>query len=1332
MSPLRSRRLAPQIALVACTVLAAALAAKVEIQWQFDQARRQGEQVAQARRVAEGLAAHLPGGVVDAAAERLLRDPVGSTWGEVAAIHLVDRRGVVAWSSRDERVGEVVAPVPLPAGEESATGWVGWARGHGAWAVLRDDGARLEAIAPLAGAAVGPGPRVLVVEWDLSRDRAARAGRHLSFHLSGLLFALLVGLVLWWAMRRLLSEPIEELARAAARPDFIARDFARQVGRGDEIGALARAMVEARDRIDVARRDAAERAARLTAAIDATADGVVLATLRDGQWIVDHVNARFASMCGRPPGALEGRTVLEGLDSFAERVVDSDSVRAWNEQALADPRYEGTKPGALRTPTTDGQVLLVDVTTRPVRDEHGVPFGRLWVVRDVTRERTHERRLERKNQEMAAIDLVGRRVSRSLDRGSILQRAVDTLREVTNVPWALLVPGEAGDPAAGSGEEGLRAALAGDLPALAAGAVVSIPEAAARPALVAAVPAGTGSLVLLPLRDSTGLVAVLVLGRPGGDAFAAEEIGLLHRLVRPVDAALENARLFARSEAQLAENQTLTEVGRSIGRGDSLEAVLEDILRVIHERLHYRNAAILLPDDPGEVLYVRASVGYHVNLGSIRLPVDGASVTARAFRTGVPLNVPDVALEPGYVAGSDDIRSELAIPLVIGGRVLGVLDVESDRLAAFGPDDERLLGSVAGQAAMVLQNARLLVETRARATRFEAVNEIARSVASTLDPHHLDRAIVSQIARVVPCERYAMLHYDHETRRVKRTVVLDPRAELAHEGDGLSWSFDEGLDPATLGAHRAESFPDLAAIADRAEVRHVAHGLSSLVLVPIVLDGAVAAAIVAASARSHGFSSEQIRLLEAVSFHVGVALKNARLFDRLQVSYRQLDEAQDGLVRSEKLRALGEMASGVAHDFNNVLGAILGRAQLLKLAVGPGEIADELDIIEKAAHDGASTVRRLQDFTRVRTDRGFRPVDLVQVVGDSLSLTRGRWRDEAERAGIHYEVVSALAPVPPVAGEASELREVVTNLIINALDAMPGGGALRFESHLDPAGQEVHLDIGDTGEGMSEEVRTRIFDPFFTTKGVRGVGLGLSVVYGIVKRHGGRIQVRSEPGKGTTMRLSLPACVAAGADGGTADAAPLEGGFPLAPRLVSGPALRVLVVDDEPGVRSLLADLLRAGGHEVSEAASGREALALLPAATDPARPGFDLVLTDLGMPDMSGWDVARAIGERADAPPVVLVTGWGIQLDDTLLAASGVSDVIAKPFTVEEVLAVVDRAGRRAARAGPPAARRQLPAWQARVHPAHSQATPGGRGEFPRGGTSRAPRFSRLWSARA
>ncbi len=1086
-----SGTLARKIAVIVCTVLALAGAVLVELDWHLDRAEETSERVGRVRADATRLAARLQPTDVSVRSARAIVGPYAAGTSNLARVDLVDRSGRVVWSTQPNERSKRFDARELGWSRRPLIGWLENAIAEGGAADASGRGDRVSAVVPIHPPAHrtrkndAAKPVALVEIWDETAAAARADVRRVNDHVVGLASALGLGFLLWWLLLIVVSRPLADLARVAARPDLLPKDLALAAGRDDEIGALARVLTLARYRLEERRSQVAERTARLESALNAGTDGLAMTSLKEGTWRIDHVNKILADMMAKPAEWFVGRTVEEGLAAFQVRLVDPDSVAAWVEQGLADPNFEGMLVSAMTNPD-----LITELHTRSMRDPENRPVGRMWEVRDVTSTRAHEHMLICQNQELAGIDLVGRRVSRSLDAQEILLAACDTLGEILEAHGELTRRG-----ADDSSLEVTRV---------------------------------SPHRIALALSDSNGFVAAIELSRPASAPFLDDDAILLQRLRHPIEAALENARLFRRTEEQLVENQTLSEVSRSIGRADAIDFVLSDILGVICARLKCRNAAILLPERDSNELYVRASEGFHENLSAIRLPVNGPSVTARAFRSGVAVNVADVRGFEGYVAGADDIRSELAIPLKIGERTVGILDLESTRLDAFTPADERLLTSVANQAAMVLSNASLFAEVRARATRFEAINEIARAVSSTLDPARLDRVIVSQLARVVPCDRYAVLRYDHEHRRVARAVVLDALSNLAHDGDGLDWPFEDGVDPTTLSPHHAEHFADLSKVKGLAESRLVAHGMDSMVLVPIALDGKVQVVVLAASTQPGGFSSDQIRLLETVSYHVGVALKNAELFSRLQASYMQLNEAQDGLVRSEKLRALGEMASGVAHDFNNVLGAILGRAQLLRASTDHPESAAELAIIEKAALDGAATVRRLQDFTRVRTDRTFEPVALAQVVEDCLSLTRGRWRDEAERAGTQYDVTTDLDDGLHVAGQASELREVLTNLILNALDAMPRGGALRLVARApDPSG-EARLEVIDQGEGMTDDVRARIFDPFFTTKGVRGVGLGLSVAYGIVQRHGGRLEVESIVGAGTRMCVILPAQAAQG------------------------------------------------------------------------------------------------------------------------------------------------------------------------------------------------------------
>ncbi len=361
---------------------------------------------------------------------------------------------------------------------------------------------------------------------------------------------------------------------------------------------------------------------------------------------------------------------------------------------------------------------------------------------------------------------------------------------------------------------------------------------------------------------------------------------------------------------------------------------------------------------------------------------------------------------------------------------------------------------------------------------------------------------------------------------------------------------------------------------------------------------------------------------------------------------------RERLAETEKLRALGELAGGVAHDFNNLLGAILGRIQLLKRRSFDSATNQEMSVIERAAQDGRETVRRIQEFSRTRRDRPFAPVNLGEVMRDAAEITRTRWKTDAERRNVSITVSVDAPPVSPILGSASELREVFTNLILNAVDAMPRGGILSL-SCWDEEGKVGAL-VRDSGTGMTEDTRRHLFDPFFTTKGSRGNGLGLSVVYGIVTRHGGRIDVTTTLGSGTTFLLEF-----ASADGVVVAATGNEAAMPA----MLLPPGRILVIDDEADIAEILKDALSAEGHAVATAFTGGEGVRL--ASEDP----YDLVFTDLGMPDMTGWEVAERIKAGRPEVPVVLVTGWGASLDQDEVERHGIVAVLHKPFEIDELL---------------------------------------------------------------
>ncbi len=446
-----------------------------------------------------------------------------------------------------------------------------------------------------------------------------------------------------------------------------------------------------------------------------------------------------------------------------------------------------------------------------------------------------------------------------------------------------------------------------------------------------------------------------------------------------------------------------------------------------------------------------------------------------------------------------------------------------------------------------------------------------------------------------------------------------------------------------------------------------ADGFHAVLLVRLQLPDSPPAVLLAAADDPGAFPASERDLGLALTSHLSSALRAGRLQARLEEAFEELQRTHDYLVQSEMLRVAGEMATGVAHDFNNVLGAILGRAQLLTRQIEAGELSSEdlltsLAVIQRAAQDGRETGRRLRQFGHVAHDSLSDAVELPAVLRDAIEFTRPRWQNEAQARGIAIEIeLDAVADVW-VAGRASELREVFTNLILNAVDALPRGGHIRLGARAEA--EQVVAGVADDGIGMDEETARRLFEPFFTTKGDGGTGLGLSVVYGIVQRHGGTLAVTSRPGAGTLMEVRLPRAAAPA----VAESAPAAAG--------ELPEMDVLVVDDDEAVRGVLRDTAAALGQRVTACGSGAEAL-------EAFRPGaFQLVLTDLGMPGMTGWELTRRLRAMDPSVTIVFVTGWGEDVDSRAAGETGADLVLAKPFELTDVECALRLAAARAAEA--------------------------------------------------
>jgi len=378
---------------------------------------------------------------------------------------------------------------------------------------------------------------------------------------------------------------------------------------------------------------------------------------------------------------------------------------------------------------------------------------------------------------------------------------------------------------------------------------------------------------------------------------------------------------------------------------------------------------------------------------------------------------------------------------------------------------------------------------------------------------------------------------------------------------------------------------------------------------------------------------------------------------RIAAAHAEHEQQRERAAHAEKMAALGELSFGVAHNVNNMLTGILGRAQLLLRTQDAKKISSGIETIIKSAEDGAHIIRRIQAFARTEPNQRFQAVSVAALMKDVYEMTRPRW--EARIEGQQIRLVLVADCTASVMGDEVELREVLVNMIYNAIDAMPSGGEIRMVPQENKG--RVVLTIADSGTGMTPEVKSRLFDPFFTTKGRGGTGMGMAVSFGIIRRHNGTIDVESEHGQGTTFRISLP----------LVDTNPVSGDESLSRSEASTgeDRIRVLVVDDEMAIREVLRDALEAEGCEVVVAESGEIALKLY----DDRQGKLDLVFTDIGMPDMSGWELLSEIRKRSSAIPLAIVSGWADAISCDERQAIKADWVVSKPFDITTITRIAN-----------------------------------------------------------
>ncbi len=766
------------------------------------------------------------------------------------------------------------------------------------------------------------------------------------------------------------------------------------------------------------------------------------------------------------------------------------------------------------------------------------------------------------------------------------------------------------------------------------------------------------SEVAVPLKSKGEIIGVLDAESDRLFAFGEKDVRLLSQLASHIAVVLENSRLFSGERRRYLQLALINDVARKVVSTLHLDKLLRSVIEVIQLSFKYDHVSLFLLDESADDFVLKACCG--ISSESVRPGFrlkKGVGVVGRAGGSGKSLVCNDVAADPGYVPAIANTRSELSVPIKKGKQVLGVLDIQTSAKDSFDDQDGAVMETVTDLLATAIDNARVYEEAEGRAHRLELTDQINRAISATLDVKGIFNVVSVELRKVLDYDRISLSFWHPEKRLFELKMTFSPDAGLSAEGVKRIPADETNMlsvVQSTKPFYQAKL--SLEAALKPMDRLIYSEGMRSYVYVPVMADRRVVAVLALESRERRGYRPDQIEFLESVGGHLSVAIQNARLFSDLERAYQNLKQTQEEMLQIERFRALGEMAGGVVHDFNNILACILGRVQLVLMKLKSGkdgsgeEIVKSLKVIENSAADGAGILSRIREFTRTKPEAEFRSTDANRVMEDSLALTQTHWEDKAALSGISIEVIKELRATSGVWGDQAELREVVTNLILNAMDAMPKGGTLTLGT--EDGEDSVFFTVKDTGTGIAEEAKNRIFTPFFTTKGEQGTGLGLSLAKGIVTRHRGEISVESRFGSGTTFTIRIPRCRSK-SDQAVSPRTGRERGS-------------VLVVEDEENIREVLEEILSAAGHQVTQASSGEEGIELF------KRHRQDLVITDLGLPGLSGWDVANAVKKESQSTPVVLFTGWGVKLDQEDAKRQSVDRFISKPFNMEQILNLV------------------------------------------------------------
>ncbi len=543
----------------------------------------------------------------------------------------------------------------------------------------------------------------------------------------------------------------------------------------------------------------------------------------------------------------------------------------------------------------------------------------------------------------------------------------------------------------------------------------------------------------------------------------------------------------------------LYELSKVIASSLEPRRVLGSIIDAAIKITRANSGSLLLIDKETNKLKIEVTRRYPQRLGAKTVLKVGEGITGWVAKKGVPLSVPDVSRNKRYIEIDEDIRSELAVPLILEEEVIGVINVNSLRVHAFSEEDLGFLVSLASQSAQIIKNAKLFDAVRRRAEELAVLFDVGKSITGTLNLGEVLKQIVRRAALLMGTKLCSLMLLDDTCRELMikavhggtQKYVKRPNLKVSESFVGRVVKARRPLSSIDVRKERGYKYLDLA----RRE------GLCSLLSVPLMVKGEAIGVLNVYKSTPYIFSKGEIQLLKSIADLSAIAIENARLYERIM-------ELEERIRAMEKLGVMGEMAAEVAHEIRSPLTTIKMLISTLRGSDGKDKrvIEEEIERINKM-------VARLLDYSRPKEPR-VEMMDINKILDETILLLEHRIGQQK------IEVKRSYSQIPPLEADPERLRQAFLNLSLNALDAMPSGGALTISTRA-PGGESVQVKISDSGNGIPSRIKNKIFLPFITTKEA-GLGLGLSIVHRAIEEHRGTIKVESRKNKGTTFTIKIP------------------------------------------------------------------------------------------------------------------------------------------------------------------------------------------------------------------